>query len=128
MSLTVSYFESVKPKNATDYPVDFHALVTQSDSYIKEHLSKVIVNSCVAPALRKKMDGKLLITDIGSGKIEKNTVLWVGVLFEGTDIKKWVLINTPQLKTFEPYFVDSLIIKTGVMRVHQDTWSCEYNL
>lgn len=109
MSLEVIYGEYKKPQVATQYPIDIWDISDVGKDHMYSHLRKVVAVSCFKEGVdSKRAVEAITIETIATGAIDGNTVMWVGCDIEGK--KRRVLINTPQLKSFEPYFIDGKII------------------
>lgn len=109
MSLEVTYGEYKKPQVGVKYQADIWDIATPAKSHMFPHLRKVVAVSCFKDGTdpKRAMD-TIAIEFVATGRIDGNTVMWVECTVDG--VSRRILVNTPQLKTFEPYFVDGNII------------------
>ncbi len=108
MSLEVTYGEYKKPQVGVKYPASVWEIASPSKTHMFRHLRKVVAVSCFKGGTNAKQAMDVIaIKRIATGAIDGNTVMWVEYTIDG--IYRRVLVNTPQLKTFEPYFIDGKV-------------------
>lgn len=109
MSLEVTYGEYKKPQVGVEYQADVWDIAPPAKSHMFPHLRKVVAVSCFKGGTdpKRAMD-TIAIEFVATGCIDGNTVMWVECTVDG--VSRRILVNTPQLKTFEPYFVDGKVI------------------
>lgn len=127
MSLEVTYGEYKKPQIGVKYPVSVWEIAGPSKTHMFRHLRKVVAVSCFKGGTNAKRAMDVIVIDnVATGEIDGNTVLWVNCSIDG--VYRRILVNTPQLKTFEPYFIDGKVtMEATALLSPSGTWGF-YNL
>ncbi len=127
MSLEVTYGEYKKPQVGVKYPVLIWEISDAAKQYMFDHLRKVVAVTCFKNTddAKRALD-VIVIDNVATGEIDGNTVLWVNCSVDG--VYRRILVNTPQLKTFEPYFIDGKVtVEATALLSPSGTWGF-YNL